>query len=344
MNKRVELRNTNFIKTMMMFAVVVYHSCALWNNGGWFNQRPAENSLLLTTLASWLSSFHTYTFVFVSGYLFYYLKYEKMTYTSLEKTIAKRANRLLVPFFFVTLLWTIPFHIVYYGFDAKDILKKYVLMTAPDQLWFLVMLFVLWCIFYLISDRYNNLGLKEELLVICVLMFWPLLNYYIRIPSVFQITAAVRHFPMFAAGFLMRKYDLSDLYKKENCIMLVVLSLVLFVVDSYLTMQNILLYKLFDSLMQLTNALTVFVVANKASIILKKSAYLQGMYQILEKYNFAIYLFHQQIIYTVITILNGKVSCGILFLLNIAISIVVSVVLAMLLSKKRKIAAIIGVK
>lgn len=34
MNKRVELRNTNFIKTMMMFAVVVYHSCALWNQGG----------------------------------------------------------------------------------------------------------------------------------------------------------------------------------------------------------------------------------------------------------------------------------------------------------------------
>lgn len=133
-------------------------------------------------------------------------------------------------------------------------------------------------------------------------------------------------------------------YKKENCIVLVVLSLVLFVVDSYLTMKNIILYKLFDSLMQLTNALTVFVVANKTSMILKKPVYLQGTYQILKKYNFAIYLFHQQIIYTVITILNGKVSSGILFLLNIAISIVVSIMFAMLLSKNRKIAAIIGVK
>ena len=57
------------------------------------------------------------------------------------------------------------------------------------------------------------------------------------------------------------------------------------------------------------------------------------LYLFFEKNNFTIYLFHQQIIYLVITLLNGKVPSGVLAICNFAIAIILSSLIAVVLNK-----------
>ena len=74
-----EVTNCGFVKTILMLLVVFYHSILYWN-GQWFIGKPEFASPLFSIIAQWLNTFHIYAFTLVSGYLFYYLKFEKGKY------------------------------------------------------------------------------------------------------------------------------------------------------------------------------------------------------------------------------------------------------------------------
>lgn len=65
----VELHNCILIKMVLMLLIVVGHSTIFWT-GDWFTCNPVIPSRVLGGLSKWLNSFHTYTFVLVSGYIF----------------------------------------------------------------------------------------------------------------------------------------------------------------------------------------------------------------------------------------------------------------------------------
>jgi fucose 4-O-acetylase-like acetyltransferase len=75
--KEAELENCSFIKTVLMLCIVLYHSLLFWS-GTWFKVISPERIVpAFSYLTTWLNSFHIYGFVLVSGYLFYYVKYER---------------------------------------------------------------------------------------------------------------------------------------------------------------------------------------------------------------------------------------------------------------------------
>ncbi len=93
--KQFELINCNFVKTVLMLLVVLYHSCVFWT-GSWFNiLAPSGNSAVLELFSKWLNSFHIYGFALVSGYIFYYIKYEKEKYNGLLPFLVNKANACL---------------------------------------------------------------------------------------------------------------------------------------------------------------------------------------------------------------------------------------------------------
>ena len=104
-----------------MITVIVYHCICLWSKGGWFVE-SAQDSTVLACICALLNNVHIYVFAFVSGFLFYYLKYERNKYNKPLKDIKKRANRLLKPYVLVSLVWVIPFPPtidIYYNYTIK---------------------------------------------------------------------------------------------------------------------------------------------------------------------------------------------------------------------------------
>ena len=149
-------------------------------------------------VAKWMGTFHIQTFVMASGFLFYYLKKEKKRYNSPVKDIKKRAKRLLVPYFFTCVLWAILIGLFFYNYSVTDVLKDYVLMVSPAQLWFLIMLFMVFVFFVLIGKRIK-ISLKNLVIIYLVTTIVGLLLSKFGI-NVFQIAAAVRYILYFYLG------------------------------------------------------------------------------------------------------------------------------------------------
>lgn len=72
MKKQATLDNCKFVKTVLMLLVIFGHAIAFWS-GHWFTENPAIGCNSLSTLCSWIGSFHIYAFTLISGYLFAYI-------------------------------------------------------------------------------------------------------------------------------------------------------------------------------------------------------------------------------------------------------------------------------
>lgn len=105
MNDRT-LRNTTFVKTILMILVILGHACAFWS-GHWFTENPIIPSRSLDTLYAWINSYHIYGFALVSGYIFVF-KIMSGGYSDFLQFLCNKVKRLLVPYLFVALIWVAP--------------------------------------------------------------------------------------------------------------------------------------------------------------------------------------------------------------------------------------------
>ena len=221
------LDNCYFVKTVLMILVVFYHSILFWGGGSWLNNQPAIfKSKTLSILSVWLNTFHIYGFTLVSGYIFQYLKYEKDKYQKFLLFIVNKAKRLLVPYVFIAIIWVIPISCVLFSYTSKDIILKYVLCTGPSQLWFLWMLFDVFCFVWIISN-----WLKNDFIAILVSCISWLIGYVCgaHIPNIFCIWTAFNYLPFFILGMKLREKSTCFLYKLPS-ILFLFMQLLLFVV------------------------------------------------------------------------------------------------------------------
>ena len=150
---------------ILMIIIVLYHSL-LFMNGQWFTAVSIVPQEVPSYICKWLNSFPIYSFVFISGYIFYYQKYEKGKYTKYLPFIINKSKRLLVPFVFVCLVWAIPLYIAFYGWNFNIFVHNYMLMENPAQLWFLLMLFLVFAMFWPLSNLF-----KKKCGIIIAIMF-----------------------------------------------------------------------------------------------------------------------------------------------------------------------------
>lgn len=165
--KEEELKNISFLKTVLMIIIVLYHSIIFWG-GSWFTKNPAQQIVALKWLSEWMNTFHIYGFTLASGYLYAYARHERGKYQSFKAFLQKKATRLLVPYFCVALLWVVPIQCYFIDYTVEELISKYLLATAPSQLWFLIMLFGVSLFFWLFSDVIyinNKLGLTIALIM-----------------------------------------------------------------------------------------------------------------------------------------------------------------------------------
>ena len=312
-----------------MLLVVIYHCIVFWT-GSWFTKNPVYESKLLSLFASWMNSFHIYGFSLVSGYLFYFLKHEKNKYASLLPFAANKAKRLLLPYVFVSVVWVIPFAVYYFQYDTIEIINKYALGISPNQLWFLLMLFCVFMIFHPLSSFFekHNIG---GVIVVIVIYGIGLVGQMV-LPNVFQVFQACTYIPLFWLGFKIRQYG-SEGLRRIPILVWLVADVLLFAMTQYLSVFDGIIIKLLNHglkfVLHIMGALMAFVVLQKiADKVRWKESKVFGF---LSKNSMPVYLFHQQVIYIFVTMLNGLINpylhAGINFVGAMVISLLISAIL-----------------
>jgi len=186
------------IKAEMMLCILVNHSTALWHPSGWFNQAPAQESVFLGSISFVFGNFPTWVFTFLSGYLFFYLRTYKGKYKNLSDLIKKKTKRLLLPYLCASLAWAIPFYCFFNKCSLWDVFEYYMLGRSPSQLWFLLMLFLV----FLIGHMTYGLAQNHIFIGLCFsLMLWGVGTVGISVlPNYFQIFQAFSYFVFFYCG------------------------------------------------------------------------------------------------------------------------------------------------
>lgn len=343
------------IKCLMMFAVVLYHSCMFFT-GTWFDVAfPVFSADYLASFAQWLNTFHVATFTMASGYLFYYLKAEKGRYsTSVKADLRKRAKRLLLPYLAVSLTWAIPFYGLFSGFDAGTLFHKYALGYSPSQLWFLLMLFWVFLLFRLLPASFPAGSAGGVLLMAAVSIAggWVFNKAGL---GIYQLSTAVHYTVFFClGGYLYHRHGSAEGNDRRavqrpqalrtGCIC-AVLSVGGFLVRELLNASDGILIKLIRTglgmLVSIAGVLMVYYLVMG----------LEGKLNALKKFpcwntlsrdSFGIYLFHQQVIYLTILLLNGRVHPVVQVLLSFLLSIGISEGIVLLLRRWRPTRVLFG--
>lgn len=340
--RQTELENCTFVKTALMLLVVVYHSVLYWG-GNWFAMSPVFSAPAFSVVAQWLNTFHIYAFALVSGYLFYYLKFEQSRYDRFFPFINNKARRLLLPYVFISIAWVVPFHMYFFQYNAMDLITKYGLGTAPSQLWFLLMLFCVFAIFYPLSAFFKKDDVGGAVLA---------LGFYgigflgqIFLPNIFQIFRACTYIPLFWLGFKIRQYG-SDWLRKIPSVVWILADVFLFVLSYIVAKLDgvifSMLYQGVSFLLHIVGAVMAFVVLQKLADCIKWKE--NKLFRILTKNSMTVYLLHQQVIYVFLALLNGKVNPYIHASINFVGAMVISLLLSTLLMKFKATRILMGEK
>lgn len=341
-DKQKELTNCTFVKTVLMIAVVVYHCLVFWG-GNWFIGEVKNEASVLKLIAEWLNSFHIYGFTLVSGYLFYFLKCEKGKYASFLPFALNKAKRLLVPYLFVAVIWVVPITQCFYRYTAGEIVSKYVLGTAPSQLWFLLMLFGVFMLFYPLTNFFEKHTIAGGL-VVCVCYGFGMVGRMV-FPNVVQIFTACQYIPLFWMGFKIRQTG-SVWLRKVHWLVWIVLDIVLFTILKTAVLLDGMLATLFREglafVVHMVGALMAFAVLQALAerLLWQKSR----VFSCLTNYAMPVYLFHQQIVYLCIYWLNGVLNPYIHASLNFICAMSVSLAISALLMKFKPTKILIGEK
>ena len=330
-----ELVNCNFAKTILTGLVVLYHSMCIWRSDGWFNQPPAIESYILGKIADFLNTFHVYAFTLISGYVYYYLRYEKEKgYKDFKAFLWNKVERLLIPYIFVSMFWIIPFQTYFFEVNIKSVFLNFVVAINPSQLWYMVMLFGVFFLFWFLSDYIREHDGKGALLLSTIYVLSFVLSRLV--PNIFQIISICKHLLFFWLGFKLRqKKDLQ--IRKIPVYLWVLADLAIFcvvnIVNTYNT--NIFTKVLLvggNIVLNLIGALMAFFVLQY--IADKWKGWRRNyIFSWLSKNNMIIYMLHQQLIYLTISWFNGRIPNMCLLFLNFSFSICASIVITWCMGK-----------
>jgi len=339
---RTELESCNFIRTVLMLIVVLYHGILFWN-GNWFTGNPVLQAEPLGHVAAWMNTFHVYGFTLVSGYVFYHVKCIAGRYADYRKFLVNKAQRLLVPFVTVSVLWVVPIHCMFMENSAVYLVKNFMLGCSPAQLWFMLMLFGVFAIMCPLTEFIRRHDAVGAMVVIGLYVVGMIAQRII--PNVFRIWTTCQYCLYFWMGMKLCQYTdnwFVVMIKKIPAFLWLAIHILLFVAFEYLSSKNATIIVLgLETVLKIYGAVMAFVVISRFAGSISRGS---KIWSIMSKYSFSIYLFHQQIIYFVIYFLNGRVNPYLHAGLNIAMAFAGSMLISVILMKFRVTRVLIGEK
>ena len=250
------------------------------------------------------------------------------------------------------LIWVAPISTYFFQWEGVELFKKYVLCINPSQLWFLWMLFG---VFVIVWPLRNVMIEKPVIGWGIAIAFYGIgiVGGHI-IPNVFCIWTACQYIIFFFIGMRLRvkeenavkSDDEKPLTKRFPWYGWLILDLILFVVSLWIDETNGLIMKVTSLgvgiLLQMVGAVMAW------SILQRLAGHIRWqeskVFKTLSSYSMPMYLFHQQIIYFMITALNGVVNPWINAGVNFAVAVVGSFVISAVLMKCKVTRVLVGEK
>ena len=326
-----------------MLTVVIYHAMLFWGGVGWFTGTPVYNSDILREFELCLHYFHVQAFTLVAAYLYCYLRYERGKYAEVVPFCKNKLQRLIVPYVFVSVLWVVPFSVFFFDLSTKDVFVQYVLATSPSQLWFVWMLFDVFLLAWIVSDKLYASN-KFAVFMTLFLLLMGIIGGKL-FPNVFCIWTACRYFIYFVIGFKIRQYGMGNV-QRLSPILWILLYVLLYVLMIYAGDYGGIVGKVFKTLLSIvvsaTGAVMAFVVLME---IARKIAWQNNKYFLaFSKKTMPIYLLHQQLIYVSISLFNGVVNPYFNAVINVVVALLGSYSLIFILYRSCYIRKLMGEK
>lgn len=318
------LSNLPFVKVCLMIGLVFHHSIAFWTDT-WFIKSPVFPSATLKLLADFNSYIYVPAFFLISGYIYCYIRCEKGGYSEYFPFIKKKVLRLLVPYVFFCSLWIAPITAYIYKLSASDIINKFVLGTAPSQLWFSLALFWVFVIMWPLSNAVRKSNVFCILLVLGSYLLY-CKGYVILPKNYFNISSAFQYMPVFVLGVKMRQLG-TEFLKKTRAFIWLMVYLFLFAVKHRLHGDSIPVIGVFlPFALRMSGALMAFVIFQRIALRIRLDTPPFGF---ISGRTMTVYALHQQIIYFSILMFDGILPpflhAGINALCALGISLLISI-------------------
>lgn len=344
-NKKI-LTNCGFLKTFLMLLVILGHACIFWT-GTWFTKNPMIDCSGLSTIASWLNSFHIYTFSLVSGYIFAFKILSRGGYSHYGLFLKNKAKRLLVPYAFVMLIWVAPISVHYFKLNTMEWFRNYILCISPSQLWFLWMLFGVFAIVWPL----RNVMIKKPLAgwMISLVFYGVGVIGEQFVSNVFCIWTACQYIVFFFIGMRIRVKSEKQERQLTDAVpwfCWIAIDIVLFAGNKLIGQQNGFIWNVISLettfLLHVVGALTAW---TNLQVLASRIHWQDSKaFKTLASYSMPMYLFHQQIIYFTIDWLNGKINPWIHADVNLVLAIVGSLIISIILMRWKITRFLIGEK
>lgn len=306
-------------RTLTMLLVVIGH-CTYYSGqnayGGlscFDTAAPSGVSVswkILNTVVDFIYSFHMPLFMMLSGVCFS-LTLEK-TY-SIVMFVRNKAKRLLVPFFYTTLLLVIPLKYVsgYYAASVdvlKDMILGQLLVMGNTHLWFVCSLFWIFLMYY----GLHRAEITEKQWFFPLLIALSILGTYLYNKRGYEflgVVEAVKYLFYFAIGakYLQRLNNLT--WNRGGVMLNVVCYIALFLIrNNWLSGQELLVAKLSSKILTFVMPIYGSVVIIQLSKSLRDWSTLTSskIYKTISRYSYELYLFSDPFNYVLIYLLyNG---------------------------------------
>ena len=323
------------LKIIGLLLVLLGHSTHVYT-GGWI-YTSIVTSFLFKIITGYIYSFHMPLFVFISGYLYSYGRLKAGKYNHNWIFIKNKVKRVLVPYLMIGIFYITPIRLLLNDYPDQSVLNLIVsgilLSNNPGHLWFLLMLFNLFLVFRLLEP-------------IIVTYKWSVILFFLfglhlgghNIPKVFQLQVTSQFLIYFYLGYLcMQKQDYIKKYLGLNygwtCFVLHLALLGgVYYITTFLEIPARHLVVMISRflLAVLGIAFTyIFSCHLERNQLIRRNA----LYGYLDQYNFSIYLFHEPIIFIILSRLayaaiEPFLLVSICFFASMSISIVLSKVTA----------------
>jgi len=144
------LDHMNLLRVFGISIVVLRHTFAPFTNS-WSISEYYEYDMIADFIGRYISTLSMPLFVFISGYIYSYLRNSLKKYKTYKILTHKKTRRLLVPYLFFALIYD-------YFFLEFDSVSTYLshLWFGSGHLWFLLMMFIMFLLFYPFENYFRK--------------------------------------------------------------------------------------------------------------------------------------------------------------------------------------------
>ncbi|WP_396590097.1 acyltransferase family protein [Allomuricauda sp. R78024] len=215
-----KIDSIDFLRVFGIGIVVLRHSFAPFT-GSWKIGEVFSYSESANVLGSYISTISMPLFVFISGFLYCYLRNNLKKYKTYPILVKKKVKRLLIPFLLLSPIY------IYFFLDFNSTLEflNYI-WAGPGHLWFLSMIFLLFLLFYPLEPYFKKNILKSIVIILFLFSLSPI-THYIGIPTLAKV---FKYLPFFYMGYLFHlKNEIVLHYLKGKFFLFFLIHLTLFV-------------------------------------------------------------------------------------------------------------------